>query len=272
MKPHKSMNPTRQRYVLLRKRIVNIHGCFNIVIHLSQMYTANDMMETWKHSVCYMDLSTAESSFDDEIATSEEEYIDEGAFAVPAFVGDFMPPYSKRKLRLFIEMAKIDMSMRNECELDEYFKVLKQLEKIRIYQAHLVKRRRKMATFRLLRLLEEESDDRISNPNVLDEKLHYRELIDKRLYKRKSYYCDNEPGDYVRLKCAGWIRNDCRLIVSLRPLFFQTDLLYKRLSAIASKYGHYKLVGTSERYERLKHMLFGLKDTVDLLKLNSDKK
>lgn len=152
------------------------------------------------NSIPYTDITTAESSFDDEIASSEQEYIyDNDHFAVPAFVGDFLPPFSVRKLQLFIELAKIDLTMLNVSQLDEHFKLMKQLEKIRIYQAHLVKRRRKMATLRLLHVLEQEPDYRICDPNVLDERLRHKELLDKGLYRRESYYCDGEPKHYVRI-------------------------------------------------------------------------
>lgn len=131
---------------------------------------------------------------------------------MPAFVGDFLPPFSVRKLQLFIELAKIDLSMLNESELDEHFKLMKQLEKIRIYQAHLVKRRRKMATLRLLHVLEQEPDYRICDPNVLDERLRHKELLDKGLYKRESYYCDGEPTDYV---CITESKNYCQQILHI---------------------------------------------------------
>lgn len=79
----------------------------------SNANAANVTVLSADRTVAYADVTTAESSFDDEVASSEQELIpgyDDAAFLRPDN-DDFRRPMSRLKLELFIALARSDPAL-----------------------------------------------------------------------------------------------------------------------------------------------------------------
>lgn len=151
--------------------------------------------------VAYADVTSTESSFDDEVPTSEQDEIP-GSKDADFLLSDdpnFRRPMSKLKLKLYRELAKSELlhgNIENDHELNADIDQ-KRLNLARRFHAQRIKQHRKKATVRLLNIVADPKVNLLA-PTALEIGMHMPEILDKKLADRTSYYNDREPLKYVR--------------------------------------------------------------------------
>lgn len=147
--------------------------------------------------IAYGDVTSPESSFDDEVPTSEQDEIPgyNDADFLRSDDPNFRRPMSTMKLELFKDLAKSELKPGN-ATVPEAEMAQKRLNLIRRFHARRTKKHRSNATVRLLNMM---ADPRkiVIDPTQLDIEMHWPEIMDKKLIDKTSYYNEKEPEKYV---------------------------------------------------------------------------
>lgn len=143
----------------------------------------------------YADITTAESSFDDEVPSSEDEAFPSGPILRRPVDNEYAA-MSRMKMQLFVALAELDHDNRTR-NAPAYELEAKRMFRIRRFHARLIKRRRKAAVVRLFKLGIKHID--INDRENMLLYLRHQERKDKGLSQRKYYYDEREPSHLVRV-------------------------------------------------------------------------